>query len=145
MLKSVNFVNNTEPGWCCREQLLDRVTNVGQALRGQLEIFCREFPGLVANARYCMCVGNLNHTSRRRINTEENAKVVTAAWGTELIPFLSALAILHQDDLKKRINRITARMDALIKWMISRFRTKTTILQKWLFSHKLFFKSSLLL
>ena len=112
MIKSVNFVNNTEPGWCCREQLLDRVTNVGQALRGQLEIFCREFPGLVANARYCMCVGNLNHTSRRRINTEENAKVVTAAWGTDLIPFLSALAILlHQDDLKKRINRITARMD----------------------------------
>ena len=27
--------------------------------------------------------------------------VVTAVWGTELIQFLTALAILHQDDLKK--------------------------------------------
>ena len=35
-------------------------------------------------------------------------KVVAAAWGTELVKFLAALAILHQDDLKKRINRITA-------------------------------------
>ena len=30
------------------------------------------------------------------------------SWGTELIQFLVALAILHQDDLKKRMNRITA-------------------------------------
>ena len=30
---------------------------------------------------------------RRRINTEEKAKVVAAAWGTELTPFLAALAI----------------------------------------------------
>ena len=41
---------------------------------------------------------------RRWINTEEKAKVVAAVWGTELIQFLDAL----QDDLKKRINRITA-------------------------------------
>ena len=46
-----------------------------------------------------------NH--RRRINTEENI-VVTAASGPELIQFLATLAILRQDDLKKRINRITA-------------------------------------
>ena len=45
-------------------------------------------------------------THRIRINTEENAKVVTAAWGTEFIQFLAALAILHQNDLKKRMNRI---------------------------------------
>ena len=41
---------------------------------------------------------------RRRINTEEKAKVVAAVWVTELIQFLAALDILHQDDLKKRIN-----------------------------------------
>ena len=44
---------------------------------------------------------------RRRINTEEKAKVVAAAWGTECIQFLAALAILHQDSLKKRIRIIT--------------------------------------
>ena len=35
---------------------------------------------------------------RRRIYTEEKAKVVTAVWGTEFIRFLAALTILHQDD-----------------------------------------------
>ena len=45
---------------------------------------------------------------RRMINTEEKAKVVAAAWGMELIQFLAALAILNQDDLKKRMNRTTA-------------------------------------
>ena len=58
----------------------------------------------------CCCSSNLlvgfNH--RRRINTEEKAKVVAAAWGTECIQFLAALAILHQDSLKKRIRIITA-------------------------------------
>ena len=32
---------------------------------------------------------------RRRVNTEEKAKVVAAVWGTEFIQFLSALAVLH--------------------------------------------------
>ena len=32
-----------------------------------------------------------------RIDTEEKAKVVAAAWGTEFIQFLGALAILHND------------------------------------------------
>ena len=42
---------------------------------------------------------------RRRIYTEEKAKVVAAVWGTELIKFLAALvAILPQDDLKNRMN-----------------------------------------
>ena len=34
-------------------------------------------------------------THRRRIYTEEKAKVVAAVWGTEVIQFLDALAILH--------------------------------------------------
>ena len=42
---------------------------------------------------------------RRRINTEQQARVVAAVWGTELIQFLATLAILHKDDLKKRMNR----------------------------------------
>ena len=52
---------------------------------------------------------------RRRINTEEKAKVVAALWGAEFVQFLSALAVftvkrfeeydeLQQDDLKKRMN-----------------------------------------
>ena len=40
---------------------------------------------------------------RRRIYTEENAKVVAASWGTELLQFLAVLAILHQDLLKNRL------------------------------------------
>ena len=35
---------------------------------------------------------------------EEKAKVVAAGWGTELIQFIAALAIFHQDDLKKGMN-----------------------------------------
>ena len=42
------------------------------------------------------------------MKTEEKAKVVAAVWGTEMIQFLAALAIFHQDDLKKRMNRIKA-------------------------------------
>ena len=43
------------------------------------------------------------YTHRRRISTEEKAKVVAASWGTELLPFLAALAILHPDELKNRL------------------------------------------
>ena len=39
-----------------------------------------------------------------RIQAEEKAKVVAVVWGTELIEFLAALAILHQDDMKKGMN-----------------------------------------
>ena len=42
-------------------------------------------------------VDHLGH--RRRIKTEEKAKVVAAVWRTQFIQFLAALAILHQDDL----------------------------------------------
>ena len=41
---------------------------------------------------------------RRQIYTEEKAKVVAAVWGTELIQLLAAQAILHQYDLKNRMN-----------------------------------------
>ena len=41
---------------------------------------------------------------RRRINTEESAKVVADIWGTEFIQFLGPLAILQWGHLKKRIN-----------------------------------------
>ena len=41
---------------------------------------------------------------RRRIYTEEKAKVVAAVWSTEFIQFLAALAIFHQDDLNNRMN-----------------------------------------
>ena len=40
----------------------------------------------------------------RRINTEENAKVVAAVLGTEFIQFLAAPAVLHYDHLKNSIN-----------------------------------------
>ena len=40
---------------------------------------------------------------RRRIYTEENAKVVAASWGTELLQFLAELAILQEDELKNRL------------------------------------------
>ena len=43
-----------------------------------------------------------NH--RRRIYTEEKAKIVAAVWGTQFIQSLAALDILHQDDMKKRMN-----------------------------------------
>ena len=57
--------------------------------------------------RYIYCIsGFLNiylsgrenrHTvqHRRRIKTEEKAKIIAAVWGTEWIQFLAALAILH--------------------------------------------------
>ena len=40
---------------------------------------------------------------RRRIYTEEKAKVVAASWWTELLHFHAVLAILHQDDLNNRL------------------------------------------
>ena len=45
---------------------------------------------------------------RRRIKTEEKAKVVASVWGSELFQLLAALAIFHQDNLQKRMSRITA-------------------------------------
>ena len=44
-------------------------------------------------------LGNLDTAD----HTEEKAKVINAAWRTELLQFLTVLAILHLDDLKKRM------------------------------------------
>ena len=45
----------------------------------------------------------LGKIHRRRLSTEEKAKVVAAVWRTELIQFLDTLAVLHLDSLKERI------------------------------------------
>ena len=45
----------------------------------------------------------IQYTHRRRIKTEEKAKVVAAIWGTEFIQLLAALGVFHQDDMKKRM------------------------------------------
>ena len=41
---------------------------------------------------------------RRRIKTEEKAKVVSFVWGDEFIQFLTALAVLPRTILKNRMN-----------------------------------------
>ena len=84
---------------------------------------------------------------RRRIKTEEKAKVVAAVWGTELIQFLATLDIFYQDDFEKKDEyRLLGRRDALKKLRIILFTSyQTTTLPKWMFSQKLLFKSSLLL
>ena len=38
------------------------------------------------------------------MKTEAKAKVVASVWRTEFIQFLAVLAIVHQDNLKKRMN-----------------------------------------
>ena len=40
---------------------------------------------------------------KRRIETQEKAKDVTAAWGGRIDSVFATLAILHQDDLRNRI------------------------------------------
>ena len=47
--------------------------------------------------------GYCTYVHRRKIYTEEKAKVVAAAWGIELLQFPAAPAILSQDKLKDRI------------------------------------------
>ena len=42
------------------------------------------------------------YLNRRRITTKEEAKVVAAVWGTELIQFIVALAIFHRDDFEDK-------------------------------------------
>ena len=76
---------------------------------------------------------------RRMINTKEKAEVVTAAWGTELIQFLAAVAIFQPDDLFKRMNRITTTwrngcyekmVDHLVHTTPSHHPTKMDVLPK---------------
>ena len=59
---------------------------------------------LPLNANTAAASGGFDSAHRRRIKTEEKAKVTAAVWGTELLHFLAAQAILHQHDLKKWTN-----------------------------------------
>ena len=83
-----------------------------------------------------LCLVVLDVYSRRGIKTEEKAKVDAAVWGTKFIQFLTALVIFNQDDLNKRLNRLTGtwRNGCFEKWMIIRFTPyQTTTLPKWMF------------
>ena len=42
--------------------------------------------------------------AKKKEKKEEKAKVMAAAWLALLIQFLATLAIIHQDDLKNRMN-----------------------------------------
>ena len=56
------------------------------------------------DSKYCsMHTWRMGGSIEKGIYTEEETKVVASAWGTELLPFLAALAILLQDDLKIKI------------------------------------------
>ena len=71
-----------------------------------MSLFCRTrlFPlFLHFSAASLLLFCPMTRPHRRRIKTEEKAKVVAAAWGAELIQFLAAVAILHQEDLKNRM------------------------------------------
>ena len=43
---------------------------------------------------------------KKDIHRREGKGIVASSWGTEFIQFLAALAILHQDELKNRLNCI---------------------------------------
>ena len=47
---------------------------------------------------------HLNNQSQDPKKKDKDRKVVAALWGTEFIKFLAALAILHQEELKKEMN-----------------------------------------
>ena len=51
-----------------------------------------------------MFLTNVSLSHRRRINTEEKAKVVASVRGAEFIQFLAALAVLPRMILKNRMN-----------------------------------------
>ena len=106
---------------------------------------CARISSSLARHLPVMHIVHANH--RRRIKTEEKAKVVAAVWGTELIQFLATLDIFYQDDFEKKDEyRLLGRRDALKKLRIILFTSyQTTTLPKWMFSQKLLFKSSLLL
>ena len=82
---------------------------------------------------------NLNKTGarrgghKRRINTEDNAKVVAAFWETLFIQLLAALAILHYRTILK--NRMTCTMDDLMKRMKGTRQGITNLVTQALESH----------
>ena len=64
----------------------------------------RPGPALLPQLGRRLDASTLLSYSRRRIYTEEKAKVVAAVWGLEFIQFLAALAVMQKDDMKKRMN-----------------------------------------
>ena len=62
-----------------------------------------EIPSTAWHTRTWCKLDEISH-HRRRIKTDEKAKVVAVVWGTAFIQFNAALAILHQFDLKKAMN-----------------------------------------
>ena len=58
----------------------------------------RSYQGITAPRRGA---GGIPLTHRRRINTEEKAKVVAVVYRTEYIKFFAVLAVLHQDDFEE--------------------------------------------
>ena len=72
-------------------------------------------PGAASGGRTCTTTphqqysidttqGTEEDSHRKRIKTEDKAKVVAAVWGTAQIQFLAAPTILHQDDINKGMN-----------------------------------------
>ena len=62
-------------------------------MQKNVDLCKKEFLKL-ADEDFLVFYGILYPVHRRRIKTEENAKVVAAVWGKEFIQFLAALAIL---------------------------------------------------
>ena len=66
---------------------------------------CAYTPPLISvSLSLCLqCVPNflVSRNHKRRVETEENAKVVAAVCGTEFIKFLAALVVLHKDDFEE--------------------------------------------
>ena len=61
--------------------------------------------------------------------------------GTELLQFFAALAIFHQEDLKKKMNRITATWrNGCFAKMDDHPVHKNTTIPKWMFSQDFLFK-----
>ena len=59
---------------------------------------------IVADFLFSVYKVGLGRGHKRRIKTEEKAKVIAAAWGAEAIHFFASLDILHHDDFKNRMN-----------------------------------------
>ena len=86
---------------------------------GALNKTCYDIQNLGEKMFFLWKTRKVSIDHRRRIYTEEKAKVVAADWGTELRQFLAALAILHQDDLKNTI--ICTRAIWRLGWFASWF------------------------
>ena len=85
------------------EPTIDEAFNGGKLDR-LLQYYPPRFFYIILSCMDCRNLDVLTSGHRRRINTEEKTTVVAAVWGKEFIQFLAALAILHKDDCKNRMN-----------------------------------------